>query len=153
MKKDLFLILAASIITIMLTGCYTMLDIPHDNLSADDMNNTEVIYYPVPINNPIPHCPTPLRPLIAPQPYDPVSINKPTTIKTLIRDNNGGRRDESGNAVRTPSQERRSSIINDRTGSTQNSNTASNNSRNSNDRNNSSSRSGNTVRNNNGGRQ
>ena len=108
MKKNLFLILAASLITIALTGCYTMLYTSQENLSSDNTDNTVIIYYPVPIIDPVPYCPRPLRPTKTP-PTKPGNIRDRNPSKVLIRNNNGGRGDESRNASRTPSRVRRES--------------------------------------------
>ena len=173
MKKYLFIILVPFLLTIGLTGCYTVLLTTDEYLPSDSTNNPIVIF-PVPIPGPSPVWPRPIHPLpvrpqpIYPHPVHPHPINpkppvySPTTppsnpgnkrdikqSRTTLRNDNGGRGSEPRNTQTTPTRTRTEPT---NTSSSSNGNRVES----ANSGNNSSSRTGNTnnntTRNNNGSR-
>ncbi len=158
MKKYLFIILVPFIMTIGLTGCYTELLTTNATLASDNSDNTTIIYYPVPIEDPVPVHPHPGHPYpIHSQPvYSPaIPPNNPGNkgdskrSETTLRNDNGGRGSVPRNDLTPPTRTRT-----EPSGSSNNSNA--NNIASSNSGNNSASRTGNTnnnsPRNNNGSR-
>ena len=146
MKRNLFLLLAASFITIALTGCYTMVDISHNNVSEECAENPIFIYYPIPVPEPVPSYPRPVKHTIT-HPVNPVHKRTPNRTATILRNNNGGRRDESArHSSRNPSRVKSEVTNPSRNGYKNNSKQKSRNANNNTGRNNNSGRSNNRSR-------
>jgi hypothetical protein len=164
MKINLFRILFSFLITISLTGCYTVLWTPNDNFPTDsNSDNQDDGFYPETYyGDYAPYYTTPWWYEITP-PNNPGYVRDTSRSETFIRNDNGGRGSEPRNVLASPPPARIEPTNTGTTGSN-NSNTSTNNSNSSNGNrvettksgNNSSARAGNsnnnTVRNNNGSR-
>lgn len=165
MKINLVRILFSFLITISLTGCYTVLWTPNDNFPTDNnSDNQDDGFYPETYyGDYAPYYTTPWWYTITP-PNNPGYVRDTSRSENFIRNDNGGRGSEPRNVLASPPPARIEPTNTGTTGSTNNSNTATNNSNSSNGNrvettksgNNSSARAGNsnnnTVRNNNGSR-
>ena len=164
MKKYLFIIIVSLFITLGLTGCYTELLTTNATLASDNPDNTTVIYYPVPVADPVPFHPHPVypQPVYSPKtpPNNPGNNGDTKRSETTVRDDNGGRGSTPRNEPSTTSRTRIEPVNTGTTGSANNSNISGSSNGNriesANSGNNSSSRAGNTnnntARNNNGSR-